>query len=1216
MHLRRACVLGIAAALALSLPSLTPTVSATPAAAVGPSVVRAEADATANADPTTPVTPTTPTADATADAAGTASAESAADAGATADASSSAQSSSGADASATADGGAADATAAAGSDAAANGADAGTADAGSAGADSGAGAAGGGPVTPSDAEASTDAAAQGEPNDGAPRGPNGGLASNSPGPDNQQTPDGTEQQGMRAFAAATTALIGDNYPAKYKNLPWPYQTNNIWDEWNFAYRQCTSFVSWRLNSANGIPFSNQYGGVTRWGDAGQWAATARSLGIRVDTTPEVGAVAWSGPYYGDASQFGHVAWVADVLSDGRVVIEEYNAGWAGAYSTRTVSSTQFQGYIHIADIMQPFTKTGKATISGVPMVNGTLTASGSGWSPAATSYSYRWMRNGTVITGAKSKTYQPTLADLGTKITVEVTGNRSKYRATSAVSSATAAVLMSDANGDGIDDSQQMLPWNSDVNGDGLPDAVGFGSNGITVALRSKSGFGAAKSWGSGFGTSTGWSVAEYPRTLVDVNGDGRADVVGFGTDGVYVSTSTGSGFTTPKLWVSGFGYGSGWSAKYHPRTLADVNGDGLPDVVGIASDGVYVAINTGKSFKAMSRWTTSYTTAWGWSVADTPRWLEDVNGDGKDDIVGITKEGVYVSLSTGTGFSGAKLWNAGFGANAGWSGKSHPRMLADVNGDGRPDVVGFASDGAYVALNTGSSFSAMTRWAAGFGTASGWLVGKHPRTLADINGDGRADVVGFDESGVTVALSTGAKFAAPVRWSSEFGSSSWRLDRQPRMVTDVNGDGKADIVAFDTGGVRVALSTGSRFSGSQLQVSTMGYSAGGWNVASHPRMVGVQSLSVTPAPSVGGQVRVGEQLTATVATWQPKPIKVTYQWLRNGKAISGATSRTYTLTAADLGASVTFRVSGAKLGYAPVARSSQAYTVARGVLAPANPSIAGTAAEGSTLQARTGTWGPSAVQLSYQWLRNGSPISGATQSSYRLTANDVARRISVVVTGTKAGYTTQSRTSATTKVPGTPALPKSPPFVDVQTSHKFSREISWMYTSGMSKGVKQPTGKPQYQPASEVSREAMAAFLYRLAAEKTYVAPQASPFVDVPVTHKFYREIAWMRATGLSTGINTASGRAYDPSASVSREAMAAFLYRLEAPKGYTPPKTSPFADVPTTHKFYREIAWMYDSGLSTGTRQASGKPLYKPQDGVSREAMAAFLYRLETQG
>jgi surface antigen len=181
-------------------------------------------------------------------------------------------------------------------------------------------------------------------------------------------------------AAGRGVVLGNDYPLKNRN-PWPYFVGqkDIWDDWNFAYRQCTSFVAWRLRSANGIPFDNQYLGLERWGNAGEWAASAKKVTqtvITVDTTPEVGAVAWSGPGFNGASaDFGHVAWVAQVLNNGNIVIEEYNFGWSGAYNVRTVHPSAFQGYIHIKDMTKPFTKTVKPTISGAPMLGGTLTAS-------------------------------------------------------------------------------------------------------------------------------------------------------------------------------------------------------------------------------------------------------------------------------------------------------------------------------------------------------------------------------------------------------------------------------------------------------------------------------------------------------------------------------------------------------------------------------------------------------------------------------------------------------------------------------------------------------------------------------------------------------------------------------------------------------------------------------------------------------------------------
>lgn len=1043
--------------------------------------------------------------------------------------------------------------------------------------------------------------------DSEPRGPNGGIASNSPGPASAKPWDESMQLPL---TNANRALIGDNYPQKYKNLPLFPVT---WDEWNFAHRQCTSFVAWRLNAANKVPFSNQYKGLWAWGNAAEWAGSAGSVGIRVDKTPEVGSVAWSGAYYAGASEFGHVAWVADVLSDGRVVIEEYNNGWAGAYGTRTVRASDFQGYIHIADLTTPFTKTTKPTISGAPMVGGTLTANVSGWSPAPTTYRYRWLVGGAAVSGATKKTFQPRLADLGKKIAVEVTGDRARYRPATTVSAATGAVQMADGNGNGIDDTQELLPWNSDVNGDGLPDAVGFGSSGVQVALRTKTGFGAAKTWVTGFGTATGWNVARHPRALIDVNGDGKSDVVGFAEDGVYVALSTGSGFGAIKRWTDQFGAAAGWSVQHHPRTLTDVNGDGRADIVAFASDGVYVALNTGSSFTAMTKWYNGFGTAKNWTVDKTPRFLTDMNRDGKPDVVGIAEGGIFVALNTGKGFSTAKRWSTNFRGSDGWSMAHHPRTLADVNGDGLPDVVGIASDGVYVAINTGTGLKAMSRWRTGFGTVKGWTVGVHPRVFADVTGDGKADLVGFDASGVLVARSTGSGFAAPVRWSTEFDSKSWRADQQPRLVTDVNGDGKADVVGFSKTGVRIALSTGGKFGASKLEHSGMGSSAGGWTVASHPRAVGLLTLAQRPTPKVSGQVRVGEKVTATPGTWQPAPVKLATQWLRDGKAIAGATGRSHTLVPADRGTQLSFRVIGTKPAYAGVTRISERFTVAPGILSPATPRISGNAAPGQTLTAQPGTWAPGPVAVSYQWNRNGTPIRGATGASMKLGAGDIAHRITVTVTGSKPGYSNATRVSVVTKIPGTPAPPSNAPFADVSKTDKFSKEIGWMYTSGMSTGTKQSSGKPKYQPRADVSREAMAAFLFRLAADKSFSAPKRSPFVDVPTTHKFYREIAWMHDVGLTTGIKTPQGLQYDPKAAVSREAMAAFLYRLERPK-YTAPTSAPFRDVKVGDKFYREVSWMYETGLSTGTKQPTGKPKYTPKSSVSREAMAAFLYRLET--
>src|SRR5262249_11472187 len=156
-------------------------------------------------------------------------------------------------------------------------------------------------------------------------------------------------------------------------------------------------------------------------------------------------------------------------------------------------------------------------------------------------------------------------------------------------------------------------------------------------------------------------------------------------------------------------------------------------------------------------------TMAGGWSSDNTyPRELADVDGDGMGDIVGFSSAGVYVSRATGNGHFGAPTFElAAFGAGAGAGGWTsddlYPRMLADVNADGRADIVGFGSAGVYTSLATGGGhFSAPAFTHTAFGGGAGGWSSYHPspRELAGVSADGKADVVGFGYGGVLISQS------------------------------------------------------------------------------------------------------------------------------------------------------------------------------------------------------------------------------------------------------------------------------------------------------------------------------------------------------------------------------------------------------------------------------------------------------------------------------
>lgn len=91
-------------------------------------------------------------------------------------------------------------------------------------------------------------------------------------------------------------------------------------------------------------------------------------------------------------------------------------------------------------------------------------------------------------------------------------------------------------------------------------------------------------------------------------------------------------------------------------------------------------------------------------------------------------------------------------------------------------------------------------------------------------------------------------------------------------------------------------------------------------------------------------------------------------------------------------------------------------FVLASTALKPATPHISGSAKVGSSLTVKPGTWRPGTVSLSYQWSRGGVSVDGATSSTYPLTNADANSTITVTVTGSETGYTTDSVTSAQTK--------------------------------------------------------------------------------------------------------------------------------------------------------------------------------------------------------
>jgi alpha-tubulin suppressor-like RCC1 family protein len=207
----------------------------------------------------------------------------------------------------------------------------------------------------------------------------------------------------------------------------------------------------------------------------------------------------------------------------------------------------------------------------------------------------------------------------------------------------------------------------------------------------------------------------------------------------------------------------------------------------------------------------------------------------------------------------------------------------------------------------------------------------------------------------------------------------------------------------------------------------------------SHSLAVGVvntPSFTKVGTAKISGTAKVGKTLkVSSKGSWSPKPVAYSYQWTRNGIDIEGATGSSYKLVSDDYQQAISVKVLARRAWWADTwSKPAKSVKVAAGSLTTKSVSVVNTTTRKSVskyapkfedvLQASTAAWSPAPVTLTYQWLRSGKAIAGATSDTYQVQAEDVGKKLSVKVTGTKTGYKSASKTSSKTKT--VVGIPKS----------------------------------------------------------------------------------------------------------------------------------------------------------------------------------------------
>lgn len=433
--------------------------------------------------------------------------------------------------------------------------------------------------------------------------------------------------------------------------------------------------------------------------------------------------------------------------------------------------------------------------------------------------------------------------------------------------------LLEDADGDGLTDSQEIArgtdPNNFDTDGDGISDfsdnfngeapiSAEFEINqvdGVRFRLAGtavpKSGTGIQRifvEWGDG-GTDERLSSSTNPLTVDVIH-----TYVSAGTYPVLVSVTNnesspttvqygGSITVRPPLFVDDFGAPTSpgslnptgpWSEQRHTRTVVDIDNDGDGDLVGINDDGIVVRLWDAGAHGASISWSTDFGVNDGYDKYENPIFFVDYDNDGLVDVVAFGGGGVTVALNNGAGFDAPSLVSNNF--ESGWNAFSHIRTLADVDGNGFIDAVGFGADNVFAHLN-GSALDDVTVVSDRFALNDGWRTRDHYRRMVDIDGDTIADVVGFGVLGLEYALGTTTGVAEPlvIDDSIRIGTATgWTPLRYPVALDDLNRDGLPDIVGIGASAVLVFLNRSTP--GSVLFESEIVWSANfdynnGWRI-------------------------------------------------------------------------------------------------------------------------------------------------------------------------------------------------------------------------------------------------------------------------------------------------------------------------------------------------------------------------------------------------
>lgn len=428
-------------------------------------------------------------------------------------------------------------------------------------------------------------------------------------------------------------------------------------------------------------------------------------------------------------------------------------------------------------------------------------------------------------------------------------------------------------NPSGVPSFTFSQPRFADLDADGDQDFLLGGSNSAPVYIKNT---GSASSPQFTIGeniTSVIPALNAEMAVCVDIDADGDLDVVTGGFTGLHLYLNSGT--PSQPLLAEQPGFFPALGLGYNPvPDLADVDGDGDPDlVVGLSEDGgVRVYTNTGTPAAAQ------FSAAAAQTLGDIGLYAYpvfcDLDGDGDQDILcGRDAHGFVYYQNNGN--AGNPLWEAnsalftGLGNATYWNSPD----LADISGDGLPDLVFGTADGPlFYYLNIGTQSSPV--WQANtslFGVVID-VGGASSPWLQDFDGDGDLDLISGSQLGyIKYHENTGTIYAPAWSENSAYFASIDHSIYAAAATGNLDADGLPDAVVGDlSGNLFFHQNTGTGFV--ELTGVTPPAALGGWSVPRLADMNGDLHLDLIVGNEAGNLYYYANNGTAPLPSWTAVP--------------------------------------------------------------------------------------------------------------------------------------------------------------------------------------------------------------------------------------------------------------------------------------------------------------------------------------------------------